>query len=59
MYGVSNFNAHATTVHGDGVTKSGEGIYNFRGNVVERLLAHLLRAREEEARALDSSAAPV
>ena len=59
VYGVSNLNAHASTVHGDGAKKFGEGIYNYRSNVVERLLAHLLRAREEEPRDLDSSAVPV
>ena len=58
VYGQAIFNAHATAVNGDRVKKSGVGSYNFRGNVVERLLTHLLHAREEEALALDSPASP-
>ena len=58
VYGEAIFNAHATTVNGDRVKKSGVGSYNFRGNVVVRLLTHLLHAREEEGLALDSPASP-
>ena len=58
VYGQAIFNAHATAVNGDRVKKSGVGSYNFRGNVVERLLTHLLHAREEDALALDSPASP-
>ena len=53
------FNAPANAVYGDRLNKSSVGSYNFRGNVVERLLAYLLHRREEEAPAVSSSESPI
>ena len=38
--------------------KSGVGSYNFRRNVVERLMTHPLELSQEEAFALQLSASP-
>ena len=43
------FNAPANAVYGDRLNRSSVGSYNFRGNVVERLLTYLLQRSQEEA----------
>ena len=47
------FNAPANAVYGDRLNKSSVGSYNFRGNVVERLLTYLLQRSQEEALAVN------
>ena len=54
VYGQETFNAASNAAYGDRVNKSGVGSYNFRGNVVERLLTHLLCESEEEGLVLVS-----
>ena len=54
VYGQETFNAASNVAYGDRVNKSGVGSYNFRGNVVERLLTHLLCESEEEGLVLVS-----
>ena len=57
VYGQEIFNAAPNAVYGDRVNRSGVGSYNFRGNVVERLLTFLLFQSEEEGLALVSPVA--
>ena len=52
------FNAPANAVYGDRLNRSSVGSYNFRGNVVERLLTYLLHRRQEEVLAVSELAAP-
>ena len=52
------FNALANAVYGDRVNKSSVGSYNFRGNVVERLLTFILKRRQQESREVSAMAAP-
>ena len=52
------FNAPANAVYGDRLNRSSVGSYNFRGNVVERLLTYLLHRRQEEALAVSKLGAP-
>ena len=52
------FNAPANAVYGDRLNRSSVGSYNFRGNVVERLLTYLLHRKQEEALAVSELAAP-
>ena len=59
LYGQAIFNAPANAAYGDRVNKSGVGSYNFRGNVVERLLTHLLQRSQEEALALQHWDSPI
>ena len=47
--GQAVFNAPANAEYGDRVNRSSVGNYNFRGNVLERLLPHLLQRSKEEA----------
>ena len=47
--GQAALNSHANAEYGDRVNKSSVGNYNFRGNVLERLLPYLLRRRKQEA----------
>ena len=46
--GQAVFNALANAEYGDRVNRSSVGNYNFRGNVLERLLLHLLQRSNEE-----------
>ena len=48
MYGQEIFNAASYAVHGDSVNKAGKGTYDFRGNVVGRMLTCLLFRSQEE-----------
>ena len=57
VYGQEIFNAASNAVYGDSVNKSGKGSYNFRGNVVERMLTYLLFQSEEERFSVVSSEA--
>ena len=52
------FNAPANAVYGDRLNRSSVGSYNFRGNVVERLLTFLLKRRQQESREVSAMAAP-
>ena len=52
VYGQEIFNAASYAVYGDSVNRSGRGSYNFRGNVVERMLTYLLFRSEEERQAV-------
>ena len=52
------FNAPTNAVYGDRLNRSSVGSYNFRGNVVERLLTYLLHRKQEEAFAVSALAAP-
>ena len=52
------FNAPANAVYGDRLNRSSVGSYNFRGNVVERLLTFLLKRRQQEFREVSAMAAP-
>ena len=54
VYGQEIFNAAPNAAYGDRLNRSGVGSYNFRGNVVERLLTYLLFQSEEEGLALVS-----
>ena len=47
--GQAVFNARANAEYGDRVNRSSVGNYNFRGNVLERLLLHLVQRSKEEA----------
>ena len=51
------FNAPSNAVYGDRVNRSSVGSYNFRGNVVERLLTFLLKQRRKEPREASAMAA--
>ena len=52
VYGQEIFNAASNAVYGDRLNRSSVGSYNFRGNVVERLLTYLLCESELEGLAL-------
>ena len=52
VYGQEIFNAAPNAVYGDRLNRSSVGSYNFRGNVVERLLTYLLFQSELEGLAL-------
>ena len=52
--GQAVFNAPANAVYGDRLNRSSVGSYNFRGNVVERLLTYLLHRSQEEALAVSA-----
>ena len=52
------FNAPANAVYGDRLNRSSVGSYNFRGNVVERLLTFLVKRRQQESREVSAMAAP-
>ena len=45
--GQAVFNARANAEYGDRVNRSSVGNYNFRGNVLERLLRHLITAAKQ------------
>ena len=49
LCGQAALNAPANAEYGDRVNKSSVGNYNFRGNVMERLLPYLLRRSKQEA----------
>ena len=51
------FNAPSNAAYGDRVNRSSVGSYNFRGNVVERLLTFLFRQRRKEPREASAMAA--
>ena len=59
VYGQEIFNAAPNAAYGDRVNRSGVGSYNFRGNVVERLLTYLLFQSEEDGVALVSPGARI
>ena len=52
VHGQEIFNAASNAVYGDRLNRSSVGSYNFRGNVVERLLTYLLCESELEGLAL-------
>ena len=49
LCGQAVLNAPANAEYGDRVNKSSVGNYNFRGNVLERLLPYFLRRSKQEA----------
>ena len=51
--GQAVFNAPSNAEYGDRLNRSSVGSYNFRGNVVERLLTYLLQRSQEEALAVN------
>ena len=51
------FNDVSNAVYGDRVNRSSVGSYNFRGNVVERLLTFLLKQTRKEPREASAMAA--
>ena len=59
LYGQAIFNAPANAVYGDRVNRSGVGNYNFRGNVLERLMTHLLQRSQKESDSLQHWDSPI